>query len=362
MRRKAVACAFAYIGACSVATAAALASRTVHAQPEIKLTVAAGHPITMPWVKHLRETFIPTVNSELARTGRFRIGWNEVYSGAIARLGAELEAIESGAADVGIVNTALQPARMPLQQLSALTPFGPTDARVVTRVMNDMHQRLRPMSRSWEQFNQVHLTGFSLEDQVLVSTQPIARIEDLASRRIGVPPPSLAWFKGAGLNAGPANPSSYPNDLRTGVFAAVLSTPPSVVASKIFETAPHVTRVGFGALYMGALSVNRKRWDALPREVRSALQRAGEEYSAAYEREQFVRSVNSSDSLRNQKVNLTTWSDAERARLARAIENPTIAWVEQLDKQKLPGRALLRAYMDAVRAEGVTFSRDWERE
>ena len=42
---------------------------TAHAQQEIKITVSAGHAPVFLWVKHLKETFIPAVNRELAKSG-----------------------------------------------------------------------------------------------------------------------------------------------------------------------------------------------------------------------------------------------------------------------------------------------------
>ena len=56
------------------------------AQETVRLTVAAGHPPIFLWVKHLHETFIPTVDAELAKTGRYKVQWNEAYGGTLTKM------------------------------------------------------------------------------------------------------------------------------------------------------------------------------------------------------------------------------------------------------------------------------------
>ena len=42
-------------------------SGAASAQQEIKVTITAGHAPVLLWVKHLKDTLIPTVNRELAK-------------------------------------------------------------------------------------------------------------------------------------------------------------------------------------------------------------------------------------------------------------------------------------------------------
>ena len=59
---------------------------------EINVTIAAGHPPVFRWVKHLTQTFIPTVNKELEGSG-YSINWSEQYGGSLAKVGGVLEAV-----------------------------------------------------------------------------------------------------------------------------------------------------------------------------------------------------------------------------------------------------------------------------
>jgi len=335
---------------------------TAHAQQEIKLTVCAGHAPVFLWVKHLKETLVPAVNRELAGAGRYRIVWNEAYGGTLAKLGSELESIEQGICDMGIVGTVFHPAKMPLHNVSYAAPFGPTDPRVITKVINDMHENVPAMRKAWEKYRQVYLTGFALDDYGVVSAQPVARLEDLAGKKYAGPPALHAWIKGSGAVAVSAGLPQYYNDIKSGVYNGAITFASGAVPAKLYEVAPHFAQLGFGAMYAGGVTMNKGRHDRLPPEVKAAFKVAADEYAAAYSKEQFVRAVGALDVIRGNKGTVSSVTDAERVRIARAIDNPTKAWIESATRAGFPAREVLKAYMDGVRREGGRFARDWDRE
>ena len=63
-----------------------------------------------------------------------------------------------------------------------------------------------------------------------------------------------------------------------------------------------------------------------------------------------------------QRHRFTAFADAERARVAKAIENPTKAWIEAAAKAGYPAKDVLKAYMEGVRKEGGKFAREWDKE
>ncbi len=50
---------------------------TVQAAETIKLTAIDGYPPKSLWVKEFIEFFIPTVDKALAKTGNYKIKWNQ---------------------------------------------------------------------------------------------------------------------------------------------------------------------------------------------------------------------------------------------------------------------------------------------
>lgn len=350
---------------CTALLAAVLLATTASpaaAQQEITLTVCSGHAPVFLWVKHLKETFIPAVNRELAVAGKHRVVWNEAYGGTLAKLGSELESIEQGICDMGIVGTVFHPAKMPLHNVSYVAPFGPTDPRIVAKVINEMHETVPAMRKAWEKYRQVYLTGFALDDYGVASTQPVAKLEDLAGRKYAGPPGLHGWIKGSGAVAVAAGLPQYYNDIKAGVYNGALTFASGAVPAKLYEVAPHYAQVGFGAMYAGGVSMNKPRHDKLPAEVKAAFKVASDEYASAYSKEQFVRAVAALDTIRANKGTVAAMAAPERARLAKAVDNPTKAWIETATKAGFPARDVLKAYMDAVRREGGAFARDWDRE
>ena len=354
---------------CFIASAALVAlfaaSSAAHAQQEIKITVSAGHAPVFLWVKHIKETMIPAINRELAKGGgggKFKITWKEAYGGTLAKLGSELETIEQGVSDMGIVGSVFHPGKLPLQNVSYAAPFGPLDPRVISKVMNQMHDTVPAMKKAWEKYNQSYLCGFGLDGYGVFAAAPLTRLEDLRGKKFGGAPTTHAWIKGSGAVAVAAGLPAFYNDVKAGVYNGVLVFPTGGVAAKLYEVAPVYTETGFGAMSAGGISINKGRWEKFPPEVRAAFKVGCDEYEAAYSKEQFVRAVAALDTIKANKGSVTSMPDAERLRLAKSIENPSIAWIAAATKSGFPAKEVLKAYMDGARREGHKFPRDWDKE
>ena len=342
----------------TAAVAALTVALPVAAQETIRLTVAAGHPPIFLWVKHIRETFMPTVDAELAKTGKYKIAWNEAYGGTLAKIGSELETMQQGISDMGIVATVFQSAKLPLNNVTYFVPFGPPDANLVTKAI-DYVQALPELTAEWNKFGVVYLAGFSIDNYGLATNFPIARIEDLKGRKIGGAGPNLAWFKNTGAVGVQGSLNTFYNDIKTGVYDGAVAFATSAVPAKLFEVAPHFTVTNFGAMYAGAVAINKGRWDRMPDEVKAAFRKGANAYKGTYLLEQTARIEAAQAAWQKSGGKLTTLAAAEQARLVKIIPNPTHDWIKQAGP---PARKVLSAYMDAVRATGFKFPRDFDKE
>ncbi len=347
--------------ALAAAAAAVLASTALPAaaQTEIKMTVCSGQAPVLAFVRQISQALIPTVNAELAKTGKLKITWNEAYGGTLAKIGGELEAMESGTCDMGIVGTVFHPAKLPLHQVTFMTPFGPRDQKMVADVMNDMNRNHAGLKAGWEKHNQVFLVGTAIDEYGLFSTFPVTKYEDMAGKKLGSSPAPLLWLRGTGATGVVSGLPSYYNDVKSGVYGGVLTFLSAGVPIKLHEVAPNWIATGMGATFPGALSVNKQAWDKLGPEGQAALRVAADAYTAKYQIEATANLANAENAFKSAGGKFTALSPEERQRWARAIENPAKAW---LDKNGEPARAVLKDYMDALRAKGVKFERDWDKE
>lgn len=327
-------------------------------QETIKVQAAAGHPPIFLWVKHIRESFMPTVDAELAKTGKYKIQWNEAYGGSLAKLGSEVETMQQGISDFGTASSVFQSAKLPLNNVTFFVPFGPTDAGTVIKAV-DYVQTLPELTGEWTKNGLVFLSGFAIDNYNLTTNFPVNKVEDLKGRKISGAGPNLAWFKGTGAVGVQGSLNTWYNDIKAGVFDGAIIFITAAVPAKLFEVAPQYNVMNLGAMYPGAIAVNKGRWDKFPDEVKAAFRRGANAYKANYLVEQTGRIESSYDAWKKAGGKVNELSAEERTKLIKMIPNPTKDWIKQVGPN---GKKVLAAYMDSVRATGFKFPRDFDKE
>jgi TRAP-type C4-dicarboxylate transport system substrate-binding protein len=321
------------------------------AQQEIKLTVAAGHPPIFLWVKHLKASIMSTVDSELAKNGKYKIAWTEAYGGTLAKIGSELETMQQGISDVGVVATVFQSSKLPLNNVTYFVPYGPADADTVIDAV-DKVQQLPELKGEWNRHGLIYLTGFAIDNYGLATAFPVAKVEDLNGHKIGGAGPNLAWFKNTGAVGVQGSLNSFYNDIKTGVYEGAISFITSAMPAKLYEVAPNFTVVNMGAMYAGGVAFNKSRWDRLPDEVKEAFRKGAQAYRRNYVAEQNAQVSKATEAWTQAGGKITTLSPAEIQRLVKVIPNPTADWIKQAGPA---AKTVLSSYMEAVRATGFKF-------
>ena len=122
-----------------------------------KMTVVAGHPPIFLWVTLCRDFFIPEVDKRLQEAGgKDKIIWNQAYGGTIAKIGGALEAIEEGIADMGFVGTIFEAPKMPLHNVTYMTPFGSDNIFYVVDIMAELQAKIPALARGVDQTQPDH--------------------------------------------------------------------------------------------------------------------------------------------------------------------------------------------------------------
>lgn len=348
----------ALLGA-TAAMAAAGGAAGPAAADDFNITVVNGHPPIFLWVKHLSETFIPAVDAALEGSGH-SIEWQEAYGGSLAAVGGELEALEIGLAEVGVVPTVFEPNSLPLQNVSYFTPFGTSDAELVLDVVNDLHETVPGMVESWREYDIEYLGGgFALDNYLLMTNFPVETLDDLEGRRIAAPGPAVNWLEGTGAVGVSGDLTSYYNDIQTGVFDGVIVFPTAAAPARLHEVAPHLTITDFGAQYAGSVVANGAWYDNLPEAVQNALRTGASAYTQAYIAEQSERVEAAFETLTEGEGTVSELSAEERTRWAEALPDVAGNWAEDAESRGLPANAVLDAYIAALTEAGVELPRDW---
>src|SRR5690606_39134643 len=224
--------------------------------------------------------------------------------------------------DCGAVMTVFHAAKMPLMNLTFGAPFGPTDPDVVMKAVDELHASVPAFQEAWERNGLVHLASVGVDNYTIYLKDPVNSLADLSGRKIGGAGPNLLWLGGSGAVgvAGPA-PEAY-NNIRSGVIDGYILYDTGAAPMKLFEVAPNALVVDFGAMLVGALAVNKNRWEGFPEEVREAFRKGAAAYAAAYAADLKARSEAAHGELLAGGMNYARLPDADQKKWIADLPNP----------------------------------------
>jgi len=333
----------------------------VHAQETINLTVASSHPTVVPWVGMIQTHFMAKTDEILAETGTYKIDWNEAFGGQLYKANATLSSVEEGVTDVGWVFSFLEQAKLPLSQGSSNAPFATSNPPVLLDVMEDLLETNEAFREEWESHNLkvLGLTATDLYDFYL--KEPIEGISDLDGRKISAPGVLGNWLRGTGANAVDGSLTSYYTDVQTGVSDGVLSLALGALPIKLYEVAPYIARFDGGAVFSGAVAINRDSWDALPEEVQNAMVEAGKYYTESHGQDLVDRHEMALNKMVELGAEIIEMPDGETEKWVWMLPDVAGDWAAPLEERGIPAKAFLADYMEGLRAAGETPARDWDK-
>ena len=330
-------------------------------QQSINLTIATGHPEVFLWVKHLKATFIPTLEAELAKSNEVKITWTEGYGGTIVKLGSEVEAFQQGIIDVGQMSGVFSPAQMGLLNLTYAMPFGSTDARAVTTAVEKaLNETEGALAKLEETTGVVYIGGgVAIDGYNIASTKAFNKLADMQGVKIGGAGPNLAWLAGTGAVGVQGSYVTFYNDIKTGVYDGNIGWVTANVPAKLYEVAPNWNQVDFGAMYIGGLGVSKQQWDTFSDNTKAAFRTAAAAYTKAYFDEQEARYEAAKKTMTDNGGTVVVMDAADRESWIKQLPNPTTAWAQAAEARGEPAKKVLEAYRDNMKAAGFTYVRDY---
>jgi TRAP-type C4-dicarboxylate transport system substrate-binding protein len=349
--------------ACAIG--ATLAASAASAQQEINLTVAAGQPLrAMKPLAMVSEFYIPEVEKRIKAAGlNIKINWKEAYAGSLLKPTFVLKGVQDGIADIGFEPTIFHPDKLPLEQISFITPFVTSDVVLVGKAIDKLHATFPEYRAQYDKFDVIRLAGSSFDSYELFSTFPVQKFDDVKGKKIATAGAALQWLRGTGATPVQSNMTLYYNNSKTGVIDGFIIFPSSIPGMKFPEAAPHVTKVGFGAQYAAALIVNKNVYAKLPPELQKILREAGEAWTLAADKVQLDLGNQAFDSVPQAFTGAKnfTLTRTEQEKWANAMPNIAKEWAERTDRDGLPGSKALAFYMEELRKAGAKPVRDWDQ-
>ena len=291
-----------------------------------------------------------------------KINWTTAYGGTLSKVGGTLEVIEEGIADSGMLYSLFEQAKLPLQNVAYMAPFGTDDLGLALRIFHELHEELPEMSGSWEKHGQVFVAPIGFDTFYPLTKFPIKSLKDLKGRKLAGAGAVSLWEAPIGIVPVQGNFAVHFNNLKTGVYDGLIAFTTGYYPNKLHEIARYATKVNFGAMPGGGVTVNKSVWGKLPDAVRQAMRESGVDYRNA-QHEKMTKLVDTFEAkMKAEGVVFSQMPLDQKLAWAKAMPNIAKEWAARVEAKGFAGNKVLKAYMDKLRANKVPLVREWDKE
>lgn len=341
----------------ALALGAALAGPAA-AQQSVTINIGSSHPESNIWAYAMKNAFQPTVDRILEEAGgEYRINWIEAYGGTLYRFNETRTAVRDGIVDIGMVGTVWEGSAMPLQNVTYFTPFATGDHEMLIEIFDELTENLPELRDSWAEQNMIHLSSLITDSYDIYANFPINSLNDINNRRINAPGTSANWLQGTGATPLDGALTTYYTDIQTGVSEGALSFATGIQPTRVYEVAPHLTRVGIGAMYFGGIAANMDSFNSWPEAVQEAVREAGRATSQAHGEYVSNRAEVALAEMEAAGLIISELPDADKQAWVNGLPDIVAPWLEDGGEDAV---VVIKAYFDALRERGVEPLRAWD--
>ncbi|MCX7151288.1 MAG: C4-dicarboxylate TRAP transporter substrate-binding protein [Proteobacteria bacterium] len=346
----------------AVAFTAVSAGMSLAQAEAFKVTFSAGHGTQLSWIRMIKEFYMPEVDKRLlAAGGKHSIVWTEAFGGTLAKIGGELDAVESGIAEMGYVYTIFEAAKLPLLGVCFMAPFGSDDPRVVSKIITEMHDEMPEMADQWLKHKQIFIGAVSTDTDYILTTFPVNSLADLKGKKMGASGSLSLWAAGAGAVPVQGDFATHFNNIKTGVYDGLIAFTTGMYPAKLHQVAPTATRIDLGSMTIGALSINKAFYDKLPPDVQKVIKDVGREYTVKIADQLMTLAAGFEKKMVEEGAKFSKFPPEERKKWANTMPNIAKNWVEANEKRQVPAGKVLTVYMKKLRDNKVQLVRDWDK-
>ncbi|MFN7104246.1 MAG: C4-dicarboxylate TRAP transporter substrate-binding protein [Pseudorhizobium sp.] len=340
------------------ALAGTMLASSAWAQDTITINIGSSHPVQNIWAYAMKNSFQPELDRLLEQAGgNYKVNWVESYGGTLYKFTDTRAAVSDGIVDIGMVGTVWEGSAMPLQNVTYFTPFATSDHQMLIEIFDKLTAELPELRQSWSDQNMVHLSSLITDSYDVYANFDIKTLSDMANRRINAPGTSANWLQQTGATPVDGALTTYYTDIQTGVSEGALSFASGILPTRLYEVAPHLTRVGIGAMYFGGIAANKDFFDGLPEEVQTAVLAAGKATSLAHGAYVTEQANTAIEKMEAEGLQISELSEDEKKKWVESLPNIVGPWLESNGEG---ARTVLKAYFAELRARGVTPLRDWD--
>ena len=330
----------------------------------ISLTAVDGYPPRALQVKTFIQYYIPEVDKRLAKSGNYKIRWNQAFAGQFVKVKHVITGMQKGLGDIGVVTTVFHQDKVPMQAVAYVAPFVTSDPVLLSRTVDELSVQFPEMKKAWRRFNQVLLTSFSVIDSYqMFFRKKVTKLADLKGMKIAGAGINMRYLTGTGSTPVIGSMVHYYNKFKTGAIDGSMLWTDAAVAFKLVDGgAKFMFKADIGTANSKALTMNLDTYKKLPQEVRDVIHAVTIDYRDYTAKAAVADADKAYANYKARGGQIIQMSPTARANWAKSMPNIAKDWAAGLDKKGLPGTKLVGAYMDKMRAAKQPIMRHWDRE
>jgi TRAP-type C4-dicarboxylate transport system substrate-binding protein len=319
----------------------------------IRLRIASGHPSANTYVNLMQTFFVPEVTKRVAERTQHKVEFVEGYGGSMVKVADTLEGVQSGIVDIGGYCFCFEPSNLPLHAFQVMLPFGTMSPEKSVKLARTIYNKVPYMSQVFEdKYNQKLLSLIADNGYNLGTTFEWDKVSDLKGRKLACAGLNLKWLEYAGaVPVQSSLPEAY-TSMQTGVYFGWIMFPSGWVNFKLNEVAKNYTEVGFGSISWHGLTMNKNRFNRLPKDVQDIIVEVSKEYEAktgTVNEENYPKQL---AQLKTLGVNVKSVPDSVRVEWANSLKEWPQAQATDLDKQGLPATLVLKTTLEEAEKMG----------
>ena len=340
---------------------AGLLAAAVSAQADqINLRAGSGHPVgLLSYTETAHNFFVPELKKRIEANTGHTVRIMELHAGQIAKVTEVLEATRDGLLDIGFISMIFEPSELLAQNFPLFLPFGSPDSKLASEAVRATYAAHPELAETFEKkYNQKLLAVSCLANYGLGTTFEWDKFSDLEGHKIAGAGVNLDWIKGATPVASNLN-EAY-QSMQTGVYEGYLSTSTWWSTFKLAEIAKHYTKTDFGAMPVNSVTINLKTWNRLPADVRNTLQEVARDYEDATAEVCAASDRNGLQKAKDLGVAVKEISPEARRDWAETLKDFPNRMAQEVNKQGLPGTAIMKTYISELEKRGYEFPYAYE--
>lgn len=320
---------------------------------DIKLRIASGHPAANTYVNLMQNFFVPEVSKRVAQRTSHKVEFVEGYGGSMVKVADTLEGVQSGIVDIGGYCFCFEPSNLPLHAFQVMLPFGTMSPEKSVKLARNVYNKVPYMSQVFEdKYNQKLLGLIADNGYNLGTTFEWNTVSDLKGKKIAGAGLNLKWLEYAGaVPVQSSLPEAY-TSMQTGVYFGWIMFPSGWVNFKLNEVAKNYTEVGFGSISWHGLTINKNKFNRLPKDVQDIIVEVGKEFEAktgTVNEENYPKQL---AQLKTLGVNVKTVPDSVRLEWANSLKDWPQMQATELDQKGLPASLVLKATLEEAEKMG----------